>query len=67
MTSKYGLADIDIEELISDSHLLKCLLDHSVQDWKGYDSAWETFNDSYHAVHDSNKIKEYPEFVEGNL
>lgn len=33
----------DIEELISDSQLLTCLLEMRVDLWEGYDEAYEMF------------------------
>ena len=39
-----NLSANDIEELISDSQLLVCLLEMRVDLWEGYDAAYEMFN-----------------------
>lgn len=40
------LKDVDIEELISDSQLLACLMEMRVDLWEGYDEAYEMFEKS---------------------
>ena len=42
----------DIEELVSDSRLLRCLMEMQVHTWEGYDAAWEMFNDMEDANND---------------
>ena len=39
-----NLTDNEIKELISDSQLLKCLLEMRVDLWQGYDEAYEMFD-----------------------
>ena len=43
MIDRDTLSDADLEELISDSQLLMCLLEHQVHRWKGYDEAYEMY------------------------
>ena len=49
---KYVWRPEDIEELVSDSRLLRCLMEMQVHAWEGYDAAWEMFNDMEDANND---------------
>ena len=40
-----SLTDADLEELISDSSFLTCLMEMQVHTWGGYEAAWGMFND----------------------
>lgn len=43
MIDRDTLSDADLEELISDSQLLMCLIELQVHKWKGYDEAYEMY------------------------
>ena len=43
-SDQHNLTDADLEELIADSRLLRCLMEMQVHTWEGYDAAWEMFN-----------------------
>ena len=44
-SNQHDLTDADLEELISDSNFLTCLIEMQVHTWEGYDAAWGMFND----------------------